>query len=43
MVTFTAMETIGRQSPAGMPAALVSGGDLLMRERARPVVTTGFR
>jgi len=43
MVTFTATETTGRQSPAGMPAALVSGGDLLVRERARPVVPTGFR
>lgn len=43
MVTFTATETTGRQPPAGMPGALGNAGDLLVRERQRPVVPTGFR
>jgi len=43
MASLTAMETIGRQALAGMPAALLNGGDLLVQERERPVVPTGFR
>ncbi|MFM7206684.1 MAG: ImuA family protein [Planctomycetaceae bacterium] len=44
MVTLTATAQNTRQSPVDMPGtALVSGGDLLVRERKRPAVPTGFR
>ena len=47
MVTITPAGTITKNGPVftmGVPsAALVSGGDLLLRERARPVVPSGFR
>ncbi|MFM8734053.1 MAG: ImuA family protein [Pirellulales bacterium] len=43
MVTFTPTKTIAKNGPGAPAAALVSGGDLLVRERARPVVSTGFR
>lgn len=40
MATFTTMEN----SPASVPgAAFLSGGDLLVRQRERPVLSTGFR
>lgn len=43
MVTFTTTAAAGN-GLAGMPeTALLSGGDLLMRERAKPVVSSGFR
>ena len=47
MVTITPAGTIAKNGPVfpmGVPsAALGSGGDLLLRERARPVVPSGFR
>lgn len=44
MVTFTATETTAKKALASVPtAALVSGGDLLVRERQRAVMPTGFR
>jgi hypothetical protein len=47
MVTITPAGTITKNGVAlpvgGPPAALVSGGDLLVRERGRKVVSTGFR
>jgi hypothetical protein len=45
MVTITPAGAITKNGlvSAGMPAALVSAGDLLVRERGRQVVSTGFR
>lgn len=43
MVTFTTTETTGKKGLTLPAAALLSGGDLLVRERGRPVVSTGFR
>lgn len=47
MVTCTPTEMTSEKrlasGPGGPAAALVSGGDLLVRERGRPVVSTGFR
>lgn len=43
MVTFTTTETTVKKGLLVPAAALVSGGDLLVRERERPVVSTGFR
>jgi hypothetical protein len=43
MVTFTTTETTVKKGLVVPAAALVSGGDLLVRERERPVVSTGFR
>ena len=43
MVTFTTTATAGN-GLAGVPeTALLSGGDLLVRKRAKPVVSSGFR
>ena len=43
MVTFTTTAAAGN-GLAGVPeTALLSGGDLLVRERAKPVVSSGFR
>jgi hypothetical protein len=44
MVTFTTTEMTPKNGLTGGPtAALLSGGDLLVRERAKPVVSSGFR
>ncbi|MGI9177741.1 MAG: ImuA family protein, partial [Pirellulales bacterium] len=42
MVSFTTAEKTVKKSLLGPAAALLSGGDLLVRERERPVVSTGF-
>lgn len=43
MVTFTTTATAGNGLAGVSETALLSGGDLLVRERAKPVVSTGFR
>ncbi|MFM7242559.1 MAG: ImuA family protein, partial [Planctomycetaceae bacterium] len=42
MVTCTTTETTAKKGLPVSMAALASGGDLLVRERERPVVSTGF-
>jgi len=43
MATLTTTETTEKKGLFLPAAALVNGGDLLVRERGRPVVSTGFR
>jgi hypothetical protein len=43
MVTFTTTEMALKTGSVVPAAALLSGGDLLVRERERPVVSSGFR